>query len=181
MKYLGSKRRIVDEILPIMLRYGSTWKDKSEENYSCINEKSKKPCFVDLFCGSCSVIQHVPTSYRRIANDKNKYLIEMFKSLVSQENKLVYPTFIPKETYSYFRGLYNQERNGLTQLTNEQYALVGWIGWMASFNGRFFDGGYSGHQITRMGGGNIKRLHSRTNQRHLKTNIIFGRCGVLQF
>lgn len=63
MKYLGNKRRIVNYILPIML-------SQNENNV-----------FVDLFCGSCSVIQNVPSTYRRIANDKNKYLIEMFKAL----------------------------------------------------------------------------------------------------
>ena len=25
--------------------------------------------------------------------------------------------------------------------------LIGWIGWMGSYNGRFFDGGYSGHSV----------------------------------
>ena len=25
--------------------------------------------------------------------------------------------------------------------------MIGWIGFMASFNGRFFDGGYSGHNV----------------------------------
>lgn len=26
-------------------------------------------------------------------------------------------------------------------------ALIGWVGFMGSFNGRFFDGGYSGHDV----------------------------------
>ena len=56
---MGSKRRIVNDILPIIL------------------EHNTNNIFVDLFCGSCSVIQNVPITYKRIANDKNKYLIEM--------------------------------------------------------------------------------------------------------
>lgn len=62
MKYMGSKARIVHEILPIML-------DKEHDT------------FVDAFCGGCSVIENVPDTYRRIANDKNRYLIEMWKYL----------------------------------------------------------------------------------------------------
>ena len=51
---MGSKARIVHEILPIML-------DKEHDT------------FVDAFCGGCSVIENVPDTYRRIANDKNRY------------------------------------------------------------------------------------------------------------
>lgn len=131
MKYMGNKGRIVKDILPIMLQY-------NENNV-----------FVDLFCGSCSVIQNVPTNYKRIANDKNKYLIEMFKSLIQG---ISYPKYIPKETYSHYRDIYNQERKGLTQLTDEQYAEVGWYGWMGSFNGRMYSGGYSGHNVMQKNG-----------------------------
>ena len=98
MKYMGSKQRIVNDILPIMLKY---------------NENNT---FVDLFCGSCSVIQEVPPTYRRIANDKNRYLIEMFKSLVDGKQ---FPTIINKETYSFHRDLYNKERKGEALLTIE--------------------------------------------------------------
>ena len=58
---MGNKQRIVDEILPIML-----------SNY-------KGNTFVDVFCGSCSVIEKVPNNYKRIANDKQKYLIAMWE------------------------------------------------------------------------------------------------------
>ena len=131
MKYMGNKRRIVNDILPIML------------------EHNTNNIFVDLFCGSCSVIQNVPTAYKRIANDKNKYLIEMFKSLVNGKE---YPKHIDKETYSHYRDIYNQERKEIIQLTDEQYAEIGWYGWMGSFNGRFFSGGYSGHNVIQKNG-----------------------------
>lgn len=133
MKYLGNKQRIVNEILPIMLQY----------NENCT--------FVDLFCGSCSVIQNVPKSYHRIANDKNKYLIEMLKSLVSVSN-ISEIRHIDKELYSENRDIYNKEKKCEIVLTNKEYAKVGWIGWMASFNGRFFSGGYSGHNAVQKSG-----------------------------
>lgn len=131
MKYLGNKRRIVNDILPIML------------------SQNKNNVFVDLFCGSCSVIQNVPSTYRRIANDKNKYLIEMFKALNDGKQ---FPKTILKETYSFCRGIYNAERKRNAIITEENYAEIGWVGWMASFNGRFFSGGYSGHKVAQKNG-----------------------------
>lgn len=119
MKYMGNKQRIVNEILPLMLDNECT-------------------TFVDLFCGSCSVIQKVPSSYRRIANDKNKYLVEMWKSILDGRDL---PTFILKEYYADVRDCWHGR--------NDKYddGLIGWVGFMASFNGRFFDGGYSGHYV----------------------------------
>ena len=66
MIYLGSKARIVGEILPIMLQ-------------------SIHPgqAFVDAFCGGCNVVQHVPQEYKRIANDNNRYLIAMWKTITT--------------------------------------------------------------------------------------------------
>ena len=70
MKYMGNKQKIADEILTVIF-----------------NNSQKTDTFVDLFCGGCSVIERVPDSYIKIANDKNKFLIEMLKSL----------TYKPKE------------------------------------------------------------------------------------
>lgn len=128
---MGNKSRIVGDVLPIML--------------SC----NANNVFVDLFCGSCSVVGKVPSNYRRIANDKNKYLIEMFKSLVNGKE---YPKRIEKDVYSHFRDIYNKERKSLLELTDEQYAEVGWYGWMGSFNGRMYSGGYSGHNVATKNG-----------------------------
>lgn len=60
MKYMGSKNRIANEIIPIML-------------------KSRKPdqLFVDMFCGGCHIVQKI--NGKRLANDKNKYLIAMWE------------------------------------------------------------------------------------------------------
>lgn len=119
MKYMGSKRRIVSEILPIML------------DCEC-------KTFVDCFMGGCSVIEYVPNEYRRIANDKNKYLVAMFKSLVEGKE---FPNYIPRELYNDVRDCCHGK--------NDRYQddMVGWVCFMASFNGRFFDGGYSGHDV----------------------------------
>lgn len=66
MKYLGSKSRIVKEIIPLILA------DRKEGQY-----------FVEPFCGGCNVTSNV--SGNRIASDYNEYLIAMFVGLLSGE------------------------------------------------------------------------------------------------
>ena len=120
MKYMGSKNRIAKHILPIIL------KDKKENQY-----------YVEPFVGGANIIDKVDGL--RIGNDANKYLIAMWKGL--QEN-LERPYFIDKDLYSLARTAFNNQDN-----TKINELLNAWIGWMGSYNGRFFDGGYSGHLV----------------------------------
>ena len=120
MKYMGSKNRIAKHILPIIL------KDRKENQY-----------YVEPFVGGANIIDKVDGL--RIGNDANKYLIAMWKGL--QEN-LERPYFIDKDLYSLARTAFNNQDN-----TKFNDFLIGWIGWMGSYNGRFFDGGYSGHSV----------------------------------
>lgn len=115
MKYMGSKRRIVDDIIPVMFGMydGNT--------------------FVDMFCGGCSVIESVPSAFRRIANDKQKYLIEMWKSLTCGKE---FPHRIERELYTRVRDSFNKKDGAFPD------DMIGWVGFMGSFNGRFFDGRY---------------------------------------
>jgi len=124
MKYQGNKNRIVNDILPILL------KNRKENQW-----------YVEPFCGSCSVIQNVDGN--RLASDKNKYLIAMWKSLVDGKKM---PTNIPKEYYDDVRDCFHGKNNNYTD------DIIGWVGYMASFNGRFFDGGYSGHNVVGKNG-----------------------------
>lgn len=120
MKYMGSKNRISKHILPIIL-------------------KNRKPeqWYVEPFAGGMNIIDKV--NGNRIANDKNKYLISMWKGLQEDNDR---PYTIDRELYSRARVEYN---NG-TNIEFDDF-MIGWIGWMASYNGRFFDGGYSGHSV----------------------------------
>ena len=120
MKYMGSKNRIAKHILPIIL------KDRKENQY-----------YVEPFVGGANMIDKVDGL--RIGNDVNKYLIAMWKGL--QQN-LDRPYHIDKELYSLARTAYNNNDNSIF---NDFF--IGWIGWMGSYNGRFFDGGYSGHAV----------------------------------
>ena len=124
MKYMGSKARFTKDILPIIL------KDRKPEQW-----------YVEPFAGGMNAICEVKGN--RIANDKNYYLIEMWKVLAKG---VKYPTDIPKDLYDFARDIYNgREEKTLSD------DLIGWIGWMGSANGRFFDGGYSGKSNTKIG------------------------------
>lgn len=120
MKYMGSKRKIRKEIIDVMMSY----------------RLNNEP-FIDMFCGGCHVIEMVDGI--RIANDKNRYLIAMWEGLLEDRKR---PYIIDKELYSRARCEYN---NG-TNIEFDDF-LIGWIGFMGSYNGRFFDGGYSGHDV----------------------------------
>jgi len=124
MKYMGSKARFSKEILPIIL------KDRKPEQ-----------CYVEPFAGGMNMICDVDGS--RIANDKNKHLIAMWNGLLENRER---PYEIPKDLYDKARTEYN---NG-TNIEFDDF-MIGWIGWMGSANGRFFDGGYSGKSNTKIG------------------------------
>jgi DNA adenine methylase len=117
MKYMGSKARFAKEILPIIL------KDRQPEQW-----------YVEPFCGGLGTMQYV--TGKRIAADKNRYLIAMWQGLQKNTPRV---HEISKSLYDIARFEYNRRINN--QFTDFE---IGWIGFMASFNGRFYDGGYSG-------------------------------------
>lgn len=124
MKYQGNKNRIVNDILPIILKM-----------------RKFDQWYVEPFCGSCSAIQRV--GGKRMASDKNKYLIAMWKSLTEGKEM---PQYITKDFYDDVRDCFHGK--------NDRYTddIIGWVGYMGSFNGRFFDGGYSGHNVVGKNG-----------------------------
>ena len=130
MKYMGSKNRIAKHILPIIL------KNRKENQY-----------YIEPFVGGANMIDKV--SGKRIGLDLNPYLISLFKGLQDSED-LIFE--IDKELYDKARTQYNNEIKGLNIIGNRFSSFeLGWIGFMASANGRFFEGGYSGKSITKDG------------------------------
>ena len=123
MKYMGSKARIAKDILPIILA------DRKQGQY-----------YVEPFVGGCNTRDKV--NGNRIGADFNKYLISMWKFLT--QTKLEFPLIISRETYSYWRNIWHNR--SCSEITSDD-AMIGWVGFMGSFNGRFFDGGYSGHCV----------------------------------
>lgn len=121
MKYMGSKARIAPEILPLILE------GRKQGQY-----------YVEPFCGGCNSLQHVTGN--RIGSDLNRYLIAMWKGLQADEER---PRIITKE-------MYDQARTDFKSGSNDHYDdfMIGWIGFMSSFNGKFF-AGYVGHFTER--------------------------------
>lgn len=124
MKYMGSKARIAKYILPIMLknRVDGQW-------------------WVEPFVGGANTITKVDGN--RLGSDNNKYLIAMFKGLQDNCFLMFDQT---KEHYSLVREEYNRGTN-----LNFTDFYIGLVGYMASANGRFFEGGYSGKSNTNIG------------------------------
>lgn len=124
MKYMGSKARIAKHILPIIL------KDRKDNQY-----------YVEPFMGGANMIDKVDGL--RIGNDINPYIISLLYNASCGKK---YIEEIPKDIYSRARKEFN---NGI----NNKFDMfqMAWIGYMASANGRFFDGGYSGISKTQIG------------------------------
>ena len=122
MKYMGSKNRLSKEILPIILK-----------------DRKLNQWYVEPFVGGANLIDKVQG--HRIGADANKYLIEMWKGL---QNNLERPLEITRELHAEARNEYNDRKSN--KFTDFE---IGWIGFMASFNGRFFGGGYSGKHKNR--------------------------------
>lgn len=118
MIYMGSKRRIAEQILTIILE------GRQDGQY-----------YVEPFCGGCNMIDKVPGN--RIANDSNPYLIAMWKALSWGWDP---PKIIEREYYCDVRKCYNQG----TDVYPMHY--IGWVGFVGSFNCKFF-GGYAGHSV----------------------------------
>lgn len=128
MKYMGSKSRIAKFIVPII--------------QSVINT-NEMVHYIEPFCGGCNVIDKI-TCDRRTASDINPYLIALFKHL--QNGGELIPC-VTRDFYSLVRSDYNQH----TGLFDDWQ--IGNVGFLASYNGRFFDGGYAqpGYEKTKNG------------------------------
>lgn len=124
MRYMGSKSRIAKHILPIIL-----------------DGRKDGQHYVEPFCGGCNMIDKVPGN--RIANDCNPYLIATWEALSWGWDP---PKIIEREHYCEVRECYKQN--------SDEYPMhyVGWVGFVGSFNSKFF-GGYSGHSVMDARGG----------------------------
>lgn len=122
MKYMGSKSRIAKSIAPIL-----------QEAVDKMGGAYWEP-----FCGGCNMIDKIRAP-KRYATDYNKYLIAMWRHLLENRDA-EYPEEITKEEYADVRA------------HKENYPdwYVGYVGFLASYNGKFF-GGYAGRVKTKVG------------------------------
>lgn len=118
MKYMGSKSRIAKDIVPIIQKYID---DNKITNY------------IEPFCGGANIIDKIKCE-SRIASDINPYLIALLQRV---QNKNWLYDEVSKELYDKVRSSFN----------SKDYLYDDWeygnVGFLASYNGRFFDGGYA--------------------------------------
>ena len=114
---------------------------------------------MEPFVGGANVIDKIKHP-NKFGSDKNKYLIALLKHV--QSGKPLYEG-VPKELYDKARTAFN---NGDT--SDFEDWQIGNIGFLASYNGRWFDGGYakSGYEKTKTG----KRF--RDYYREAKDNLL---------
>ena len=126
---MGSKSRVAKYIVPIIQKY--------------INENNIKK-YIEPFVGGANIIDKIKCE-EKYGFDNNKYLIALLKRVQSGEK--LYDE-VSKELYDNVRTAFN---NGNTSKFEDWE--VGNIGFIASFNGRWFDGGYAktGYEKTKNG------------------------------
>lgn len=119
MKYMGSKSRIAKYIVPIIQGY---------------IDKNNVQTYWEPFVGGANIIDKVKCP-RRIGSDKNPYLIALLQRV--QGGGELYPD-VSRELYNEARQAY--QNNDSSKFTDWQ---LGNIGFLASYNGKWFDGGYA--------------------------------------
>lgn len=153
MKYMGSKSRIKKEIVPIIQGF--------------ITEDTT--AYIEPFVGGCNVIDTISHNIK-IGSDNNKYLIDLHKEAKQGIN---FPTYISKEHYSEVREAY---KNNTDKFPNW---YIGLVGFLASYNGRFFDGGYAKTITTSKG--TIRNYYDEAKRNYIEqipyiTDIEFRYC-----
>lgn len=144
MKYMGSKSRIAKHIVPIIQRY--------------IDDNNIR-CYWEPFVGGANVIDKISCQHK-IGSDKNQYLIALLNH-VKNDGQLL--DSVSKELYDKARTAFN---NGDTSEFEDWQ--IGNIGFLASYNGRWFDGGYAkpGYEKTKNG------LRYRDYYNEAKSNLL---------
>jgi len=109
MKYQGSKNKIADKLLSVILK-----------------DYKQGQTYIEPFVGGCNMIDKVYHITDRLGNDKNFYLIEMWKALQKGWKP---PIFFSEEEYKDIRANYKSYNP----------ELVGYVGF-CSFGANFFSG-----------------------------------------
>lgn len=125
---MGSKSRIAKYIVPIIQR--------------CIDDNNIE-YYIEPFVGGANVIDKIVCD-NKSGSDKNEYLIALLDH-VSRGGQLL--NRVPRELYNDARTSYNEGRDKF-----DKWVMAN-IGFLASYNGRWFDGGYaqSGYEKTKNG------------------------------
>jgi site-specific DNA-adenine methylase len=128
MKYMGSKRKIAKELVPVIQSY---------------IDLSPNKIYIEPFVGGANVTEHIRCE-QKWAYDINPYLIALYRYL---QNGGKLPEDISREQF-------NAVRDNVSGF-EEWY--VGAVGFLAGFKGRFLTEGYSGTVTTNEGVRNYYR------------------------
>lgn len=153
MKYMGSKSRIAKDIVSIIQSY--------------INNNDID-IYIEPFVGGANVIDKIKCN-KKIGSDLNPYLIALLKRV--QNSEPLYEE-VPKELYDNVRTSYNNKDN---KYADWEYGNVGFL---ASYNGRFFDGGYAKSGYEKLKNGKIRY---RDYYRESKDNILSQNLSNIEF
>lgn len=155
---MGSKSKIAKYIVPIIQKYID---DGGYQRY------------YEPFVGGGNIIDKVRAPYR-YGSDLNPYLIALLKHV--QSGGQMYDT-VSKELYDEARSAFNKgDTSGFEDWQ------IGNIGFIASYNGRWFDGGYAKSNYSKTKNGTKMRDYYREaynnlmNQVPLLGGIVFECC-----
>lgn len=144
MKYMGSKSRVSKYIVPIIQIY--------------IDETGFD--YVEPFVGGANVIDKI-SSYKKTGFDINPYLISLLEYM-RDGGRL--PEDISFEEYKRVRENYKDGEY-------EQW-YVGCVGFLASYNGRWFDGGYAKPVIEKTKNGERLRNYYLEAKRNIEKQSV---------
>ncbi len=144
MKYMGSKSRVAKYIVPIIQKY--------------IDENNIQ-AYYEPFVGGANVIDKIRCC-NKIGCDLNEYLIALLKHV--RDGLPLYEE-VSKELYDKARTALN-----IGDTSQFEHWQIGNIGFLASYNGRWFDGGYAktGYEKTKNG------LRLRNYYKEAKNNLL---------
>ena len=150
MKYMGSKNRISKQIVPII--------------QSLIDDNGIKK-YVEPFVGGANIIDKIKCD-KKYGSDYNKYLISL---LIRVQSKLPLYELVDKDLYDKARNCFNNNTNEF-----EDWQL-GNIGFLASFNGRWFDGGFAKTGIEKTKNGDrVRNYYEEAKSNLLKQSELQG-------
>lgn len=158
--------RDMSSVIPGMAYHGGK-QDLSRRIVSLVeNLMADRKCFVDVFCGGCSVVCAMPSRYRCVANDANPYLMAMLRVLTSDvvsassyavfdghsSLRGLFPMPVTRECFDRARRAISDDfaRDALSEIlapaaemlgTDKDTACnahIGWCGFIGSMHGVFF-------------------------------------------
>lgn len=146
MNYMGSKSRIAKYIVPIIQKEI----DDNDIHY-----------YIEPMCGGLNIIDKIMCD-RKFAYDFNKYLIYLF---IHVKSGGILPDVITKDEYDSVRAAWYKDN--VDREFPDWY--IGCVGWLCSFSGRGFDGGYSYDGYEKRKDGTVKY---RNYYQERKSNLL---------